>query len=56
MIIRFMGMGLKVEWQKTVLIFANHFSPLTWSIFSKKNSTLHDFKNVKNVYFAKRER
>ena len=29
MIIRFMGMGLKVEWQKTVLIFANYFSPLT---------------------------
>ena len=28
MMIRFMGMGLKVEWQKTVLIFANYFSPL----------------------------
>ena len=47
MIIRFMD--LKIEWQKTVLIFVNYFSLLTWSIFSKKKSTLNDFQNAKNV-------
>ena len=47
MIIRFMD--LKIEWQKTVLIFANYFSLLTWNIFSKKKSTLNDFQNAKNV-------
>ena len=58
MIIGFMGW--KVEWQKTVLIFANYFSPLTWNILSKKSSTLNDFKNAKKfvyrAYFAKRGR